>query len=91
MKWQNLDKNVIFLGKYQNMFLFYLLFPEDNGKRYLSLYHLNLLHLKMDILLFAFDFLKERRDKLDHFVPLMHVKTEKGFVTNCQDSSPLNT
>ena len=34
----------------------------------------------MDIVLFAFDFFKEKRGKLDHFVPLTHVKIEKGFV-----------
>ena len=50
----------------------------------LSLYHLNLLHLQMDIVLFgfAFFFFKEKRDKFDHFVPLTHVKIEKGFVIN---------
>ena len=46
-------------------------------KPYLSLSHLDLLNHQTDILLFAFDFLKEKRDKLDHFVPLMHVKIEK--------------
>ena len=49
----------------------------------LSLYHLNLLHLQMDIVLFGFAFfLKEKRDKFDHFVPVTHVKIEKGFVIN---------
>ena len=46
----------------------------------LSLYHLNLLHLHINTVLSAFDFLKEKRNKLDHFVILTHVKIAKGFV-----------
>ena len=52
----------------------------------LSLYHLNLLHLQMDM---AFDFLKER-NKLDHFVTLTHVKIAKGFVIIFHKLSGLN-
>ena len=50
------------------------------GKHDLSLYHLNLLHLQMDTVLLAFNFLKEKRNKLDHFVTLTHIKIAKGFV-----------
>ena len=46
----------------------------------LSLYYLNLLHLQMSIVLFAFDFIKEKRNKLDHLVTLTHVEIANGFV-----------
>ena len=46
----------------------------------LSLYHLSLLHLQMDTVLIAFNFLKEKRNRLDHFLILTHVKIAKGFV-----------
>ena len=50
------------------------------GKPDLSLYHLNLLHLQMDIVLVAFDFFKEKGNKLDHILTLIHGKIAKGFV-----------
>ena len=56
-------------------------------KRDVSLYHLNLLHLQMDM---AFDFLKEKRNKLDHFVTLTHVKIAKRFVIIFHKLSGLN-
>ena len=56
----------------------------------LSLYHLNLLHLQMDTILLGFNFLKEKRNKLDHFVTLTHVKIAKGFVIIFHKLSGLN-
>ena len=46
----------------------------------LSLYHLNLLHLQMDVVLFDFEFFKEKRNKLDYFITLTHVKIAREFV-----------
>ena len=44
-----------------------------------NLHHLNLLHLQMDIVLIVFDFFEEKRNKLDLFAILHHVKIAKGF------------
>ena len=59
---------------------FLFIFLQKAMEKHLSLYHLNLLHLQMNTVLFAFDFFKEKRDRLDQFVPLTHVKIEKAFV-----------
>ena len=56
----------------------------------LSLYHLNLLQLQMDTALLAFDFLKEKRNKLNHFITVTHVKIAKGFVIIFHKLSGLN-
>ena len=61
------------------MLLLNLFFSEGNGKPDLSSHHLNLLLLQMDTVLLAFSFLKEKRNKLDHFVTVTHVKVAKGF------------
>ena len=62
------------------MFFLFIFLQKAMEKPDLNLYHLNLLHLQMNTVLFAFGFFKEKRDKLDHFVPLTHVKIEKAFV-----------
>ena len=73
------------------MLLFYLFFfQKAMEKPDLSLYYLNLLHIQMDTVLLAFDFLKEKRNKLDHFVTLTHVKIAKGFVIIFHKLSGLN-
>ena len=46
------DKNVRFLEKYQNMLLFIYFFQKALEKSDLSLYHLNLLHLQIDCMIF---------------------------------------
>ena len=51
---------------------------------------LNLLHLQMDTVLLAFDFSKEKRNKLDHFVTPTHVKIAKGYVIIFHKLSRLN-
>ena len=56
----------------------------------LSLYQLNLLHLQMGTVLTAFNFFKEKRNKLDHFVTISHVKIAKGFVIIFHKFSELN-
>ena len=54
---------------------------HDPGKPALkSLYHLNLLHLQINILLISFYSLKKKKNKLDHFITLTHAKIAKGFV-----------
>ena len=44
----------------------------------------------MDTILLGFNFLKEKRDKLDHFVTLTHVKIANGFVIIFHKLSGLN-
>ena len=44
----------------------------------------------MDTVLLALDFLKEKRNKLDHFVTLTHVNIAKRFVIIFHKLSGLN-
>ena len=55
--------------------ILFTFFRKQWKKPGVSLYHLNLLHLQMDIAWFSFDFLKEKRNKSDHFVTLTHVNS----------------
>ena len=49
------------------MLLSYLLFEKVMGKPGISLYHLNLLHLQMDIARFSFEFFLRKMEKIRSF------------------------